>query len=209
MHKIFLTAALLAVFSCAENKKEITINQSSATADTIKNTASNDISEEQQLKDLNSKILTILKDGNYAELSRYIHPADGIRFSMYAFVDPTVDKHFSRKEFEKYIDTDVKFTWGNRDGSGEPLILSLRDYLKQWAAAKDYGKGEYYLNEFKGKGNSINNLKKVYPDDPFTENYLSGTEEYGGMDWNSMRMVFRKDNGRYYLVAIVNDRWTV
>ena len=29
------------------------------------------------------------------------------------------------------------------------------------------------------------------------------------MDWRTMRLVFEEYQGKYYLVAIVNDQWTI
>jgi hypothetical protein len=64
-------------------------------------------------------------------------------------------------------------------------------------------------NQVIGKGNSLNNLGEVFPNHPFIEYYFSGFDEkYAGMDWTSLRLVFKLHQGNYYLVAIVHDQWT-
>ena len=146
---------------------------------------------------------------DYVKFTNYIHPEKGVRFSMYAYVNPKKDKHFTKEDFKKYVATNIKFTWGEKDGTGDPLILSIKDYLIQWVFKKDFTKGEFHFNTFKGTGNSLNNLKEIYPNEDFTENYIGGSEEYGGMDWNCLRFVFEELFGTYYLVAAINDEWTI
>ena len=165
--------------------------------------------KENILKNLNTEITSSLKSNDYARFSEFIHPLKGIRFSMYAYVQPEKDKHFSREDFNRYISKPTKFTWGEKDGTGDLLVVSLQNYLQQWVFKRDFTQAQFYLNEFKGKGNSLNNLLKIYPNADFTENYIPGSEKYSGMDWNSLRFVFEEFQGKYYLVALINDEWTV
>ena len=161
------------------------------------------------LKNLNNEILTALKSKDYDRFSQFIHPEKGLRFSMYAYVQPEKNKHFSQKDFNRYISMPTKFTWGEKDGTGDLLVISLENYLQQWIFKRDFTQSQFYLNEFKGKGNSLNNLKKIYPEADFTENYIPGSEKYSGMDWNALRFVFEKFQDEYYLVAVINDEWTI
>ncbi|WP_332020720.1 hypothetical protein [Kaistella sp.] len=165
--------------------------------------------KENILKNLNTEIISSLKSNDYTHFSQFIHPHKGIRFSMYAYVQPEKDKHFSREDFNRYISMPTKFTWGEKDGTGDLLVVSLQNYLQQWVFKRDFTQAQFYLNEFKGKGNSLNNLLKIYPNADFTENYIPGSEKYSGMDWNSLRFVFEEFQGEYYLVAVINDEWTV
>lgn len=158
---------------------------------------------------LNGEILTLLKTKNYTELAQFIHPEKGIRFSMYGYVQPKKDKVFIKDDFLKYIGTNIKFTWGEKDGTGDLLQMSLKNYLEKWVFAKDFTIAEMFTDEIKQGGNTINNIKDVYPNSIFTENYLSGSEEYAQMDWNSLRLVFEEFEGKLFLVGIINDRWTV
>ena len=167
------------------------------------------LTKEETLKLLNNEILSILKSKDYAKLANYIHPEKGVQFSMYAYVNPKTDKHFTKEEFNKYVATNIKFTWGEKDGTGDPLVLSIKEYLDEWVFAKDFRKSEFFLNSFKGGGNSLNNLKEIYRNNDYTENYTAGSEEYGGMDWNCLRFVFEELYGTYYLIAIINDEWTI
>lgn len=179
--------------------------KSDNTADMVKN---NTI-KESALRHTNDEILQSLKNKDYKTFASWIHPEKGIRFSMYAFVDLKEDKHFSKADFEKYQPTKTLFTWGAEDGSGDPYKATINDYLGKWVFSRDFTTSKYTLNTFTGGGNSMNNLKEIYPKADFTENYVKGTEKYGGMDWKTVRFVFEEYQDQYYLVAVVNDQWTI
>ncbi len=167
------------------------------------------VQETLSVKSTNEKILNLLQQKKYWELSSFIHPEKGVRFSMYAYVKPDKDKIFSLSDYRRYINSEVKFTFGEKDGTGELYVTSLKSYLEKWVYKRDFASAKFYENTFRGTGNSLNNLKNIYPDLPFTENYIEGSEKYGGMDWNSLRLVFEEFNGRYYVVAVINDEWTI
>ncbi|WP_336703985.1 hypothetical protein [Chryseobacterium indologenes] len=183
--------------SIAQNK--------TATTDTIQNNPN----KEAVLKQTNDEVLKALKAKDYATFASLIHPEKGIRFSMYAFVNLKEDKHFSKADFEKYQPTKTLFTWGAHDGSGDPYKATINDYLGKWVFSKDFTTSQYSLNKFIGGGNSLNNLKEIYSKADFTENYIKGTEKYGEMDWKTVRFVFEEFQGKYYLIAVVNDQWTI
>lgn len=147
---------------------------------------------------------------NYAAIAPLIHPTRGVRFSMYAYVDPQTDKMFSRAQFEQYLKASrIKFTWGQKDGTGDIYITPLPNYLKVWVDGNKYKAIAPTLNTFQGYGNSLNNLTEIYPNANFVEFYYSGSEQYDGMDWRALRLVFEEYKGKRYLVAIVNDQWTI
>ncbi len=147
---------------------------------------------------------------NYSAIAPFIHPKQGVRFSMYAYVDPKTDKVFSRAQFNQYLKAaKIKFTWGQQDGTGDLYITPLPSYLKTWVDAGKYKAIAPTFNTFQGYGNSLNNLVQRYPKADFVEFYNGGSEKYSGMDWQALRLVFEEYQGKRYLVAIVNDQWTI
>ena len=216
MKKYFFILVLLSLTYCSKESKtksdilkEDSIVQNDSLKTANSSLESGTVNKEEILKTLNNEILSTLKTKDYVKFTNYIHPEKGVRFSMYAYVNPKKDKNFTKEEFKKYVTTNIKFTWGDQDGTGDPLVLSIKDYLRDWVFRKDFIKGEFQLNSFKGTGNSLNNLTEIYPKLNFTENYLPGSEEYAEMDWNSLRFVFEELYGTYYLVAVINDEWTI
>lgn len=188
----------------AESQQDSTHVQQKVSGETQK-----DDNRKEAITQLNKEILEILKNKQYHKLSAYIHPEKGITFSMYAFISPQEDKHFSRAEFEKYLPTKTLFTWGAMDGSGDLYKASISDYLSKWVYCKDFTTGKLTYNEFGVVGNSLNNLREIYKNADFTENYIKPPDEEHPMDWNTLRMVFEPYQGKYYLIAIINDQWTI
>ena len=167
-----------------------------------------DISQ-QTLKQQALRIQRALANKDFARITNDIHPTRGVRFSMYAYVRPETDKVFNREQFAQYLQqSKIRFTWGEKDGTGDLLVTPLPTYLDTWIDASKFNNASISINEFQHSGNMINNLKKIYPNSEVVEFYHKGSEEYAGMDWRIMRLVFEEYEGKRYLVAIVNEQWT-
>ncbi len=156
-------------------------------------------------------INTALSNKAYARITPHIHPKKGVRFSMYAYVNPETDKVFSQTNFKKYLKhSRIKFTWGEKDGTGDLYVETLPKYLSHWVVRSDeFGSAKPSVNQFQGHGNSLNNLTQVYPNADFVEFYHEGTSDWHYMDWRALRLVFETYEGRPYLVAIITDEWTI
>ncbi|ROI06433.1 MULTISPECIES: hypothetical protein [unclassified Chryseobacterium] len=213
MKKLLISGLILsALAACKKNETkpavQITDSTAQATTDSTSITQTK-VNKEETLKKANDEVLQALKKKDYTTFASFIHPQKGVRFSMYAFIAPKEDKNFSKADFEKYQPTKTLFTWGSQDGSGDAYKATINDYLAKWVFSKDYTTAQYALNKFIGGGNSLNNLKEIYPKADFTENYVKGTEKNGEMDWKTLRLVFEEFQGKYYLVGVVNDQWTI
>jgi len=180
--------------------------------DTVTSFQITEANKDSVLAATTKEILTLFKNKSYAKLDSFIHPQEGIRFSPYATIEPGSDKKFTREAFQELITTgrNKKINWGTYDGSGNPIVLSPAEYFGKFVYDGNFLNAKQAgVNTVYGKGNSVNNLKTAYPGASFTENYLEGTKKYGGMDWKSVRLVYKLENGRYYLIAIVHDQWTI
>jgi hypothetical protein len=205
--------ALTLVTACKKNPEKPVPNvidsMAQAKEKNIEEAAQKKKTDEVAVKAANDQILQAMKSKDYKTFASYIHPEKGITFSMYGFVDPKEDRHFSKEDFEKYQPTKTVFSWGAQDGSGDPYKATINDYLSNWVFSKDFTTSHYSLNTFQGKGNSLNNLKEIYQGKDFTENFIKGTEENGKMDWKTLRFVFEEFQGKQYLIAVVSDQWTI
>ena len=186
---------------------ESIVSQPTSSSSTPSNT---DISQ-QTFRQQALRIQQALTNGDYASIANDIHPVRGVRFSMYAYVRPELDKVFSRDQFTQYLQqSNIQFTWGKKDGTGDPLVMPLPTYLDTWVNASVFNNNPTIsFNNSQAIGNSINNLNKIYQNSDFVEFYSDGSEEYGGMDWRAMRLVFDTYQGKRYLVAIISDQWTI
>ena len=156
------------------------------------------------------QVLTLLKNKEFIQLSKLFHPVNGVRFSPYGFVDTNTNKVFSAEEFLQAIDKKNIIHWGSYDGSGDSILLTAAQYFRKFIYNADFLDAEKSsLNKRIGQGNSLDNLKLVYPGCNYTESHFSGFDKkYGGMDWTSLKLVFEFYGGRNYLVGIVHDQWT-
>lgn len=156
-------------------------------------------------------IVECIKDKKIKELSQYVHPTKGVRFTPYAYIDLKEDLVFSPKEMADAWDNSKKYTWGAYDGSGFPIELTLQEYYEQFIYDVDFANPQMIGNNKSiGTGNTENNIQEAYPNGVFMEYHFSGINpEYAGMDWRSLRLVFEKEEGIYYLVGIVHDQWTI
>jgi hypothetical protein len=162
---------------------------------------------------LTDNILRTIKNKNYSALASLIHPVEGIRFSPYAYIDTVRHIKFSSATFIAQVgasEQDV-LLWGEFDGTGDPIKMTLNTYMKRFVYDVDFIKPEKRsVNKFISEGNSLNNLLTVYKNCNFTESHFSGfNEKYGGHDWRTLRLVFKERNKRFYLVGIVHDEWTI
>ncbi|MBF0657873.1 hypothetical protein IPZ60_03875 [Psychrobacter sp. NG25] len=202
---LLLTLSATGCQSASESSEVIVSQPTNSSSTPI----SADISQ-QTLRQQALRIQRALANKDFARIANDIHPTRGVRFSMYAYVRPESDKIFSREQYEKYLQqSSIQFTWGEKDGTGDLLITPLPTYLDTWVDSKKFNSENIRVNELTNNSNSINNLKEISQRSDVVEFYYKGTEEYAGMDWRVLRLVFDEYQGKRYLVAIINDQWTV
>lgn len=168
------------------------------------------VTQQDSIEAVGLKALTALQAKDYDAFAVLFHPTEGVRFSPYGFIDPT-HKQVLAKDFLEAITRNWILTWGHVDGSGEAIKIRVKAYIDKFVYNADYLHApQKSYDSIIGKGNSIDNLKDTYPQLHFTEYHFKGFDEkYRGLDWTSLRFVFKKYNNAYYLVAVIHDQWTV
>jgi hypothetical protein len=123
-------------------------------------------------------------------------------------VDTVNDIQLNRTEMS---DTQKLHFWGNYDGTGEPINLTLPAYFDKFVYNADFMlNSAVSVNKYQAKGNSANNLKEAYPGCDFVEYYYKGdSTKTDAMDWSCLRLVFKQVADKAYLVGIVHDQWTI
>jgi len=170
-------------------------------------------SRDSILLKLTQDILTAIRDKNYLAVANYIDPISGIRFSPYAYVDTVDDVILSKKKFTEQAGKTKqdRIVWGVEDATEESINMTLNEYVQKFVYDVDFAKPEKCrVNKFIKTGNSLNNLLSIYKNCDFTESHFSGFEKkFDGLDWRSLRLVFKKRNGKFMLIGIVHDQWTI
>jgi hypothetical protein len=207
-----LCFALLISVVVACNSNTDTTNTQPVKADSIPDTSSTALtSADAALADRSKEILTVLEEKNLVTFAGFIHPTEGVRFSPYGFVDTTKDVRLSRDQFLSHLSKKTKLTWGSYDGSGEPITMTIEEYFRKFVYdAKFLEPESHNLNKTVATGSSVNNQATIYPGAVYTESYFSGFDpKYNGMDWRSLRLVFKKHNDELFLVAVIHEQWTI
>jgi hypothetical protein len=90
------------------------------------------------------------------------------------------------------------------------IDLTFADYFADFVYDVDFASApQIAVNQRLGPGNTIDNSAEVYPGDMIVEYHFPGFDpQYDGMDWRSLRLVFKYCQGNYDLVGIIHDEWT-
>ncbi|TAH60854.1 MAG: hypothetical protein EWM50_06330 [Gottschalkiaceae bacterium] len=157
------------------------------------------------------EVIELIKDKDMKNLSSYVHPEKGLRFTPYPYIDLQNDQVFKAQSVAELLQDTKVYTWGSYDGSGEPIELKFNDYYDKFIYDADFANPHMIGNNVAiGTGNTIDNVDEAYPNGYFVELYFKGFEpQYEGIDWRSLKLVFEELNGAWYLAGIVHGQWTI
>src|SRR5690606_36630204 len=141
------------------------------------------------------KVVNLLKNKDMEGVSAYVHPSKGVRVTPYGTIDADSDQVCIQNQIAELLSESQIYTWGNNDGSGDPIHLNYNDYYNRFIYDVDFANRHMIGNNVAiGKGNSLNNITETYPNGEFIEFHFTGYEaKYEGMDWKSLRFIFEED----------------
>ena len=168
-------------------------------------------SSDKPVVDLSKSILKTLSSRNYKALSGYVHPVLGLRLTPYSYVDLKKDRRLTAKELLNIKQPKKKFVWGEYDGSGEPIKMTIGEYFSRFVYDADFiAKGKVTVNEVIPSGNTTNNVKEAYPGCDFADFMIPMIDpQYEGIDWRTLRLVFKKEKDKIYLIGIIHNEHTI
>ena len=162
------------------------------------------------LRDTADSVMRSIKRTDMMALSAFMAPQGSILFSPYSYVDTVSAMRLSANDLRDFFGDTTKVKWGVYDGSGLPIELSCADYFKTFIYNQSFAEADSVIeNKSIQRGNSMDNLATVFPGNEHVEYYVSGDPQLAGLGWGSLTLVFRKEGKRYFLVGIVNNRWTI
>lgn len=159
---------------------------------------------------LADSLLGLIAEQRWDALARSVHPERGLRVSPYGFVDSS-DVILPPAIVSTLSTSTQPRLWGRHDGSGKPIRMTFEQYYERFLYDRPYRDAQQgAVNERIGSGNTINNVPAFFgPQAAFVEYHVPGTEEYSGMDWRSLRLVFLPEDGTWHLAGLVHDEWTI
>ena len=154
--------------------------------------------------------LAAFKSRDGAALAAIAHPSKGVRFSPYAYLNPT-NITLSVGQLANAFADPTKRTWGITDGKGDPIVMTFADYVRVYVYARDFASSsQTAYNRTIGAGNAIDNTADVYPDAILFEAYDPGPDPaLKDVQWQCLRVLFERSGDRWFLVGVVHGEWTI
>jgi hypothetical protein len=210
---IFLFATMI-LLSCKDKKKKTFSEQGDPVLpkDTLQTAVvAMDPLNDSLLRKRTHEAILAFKNKDYVALAAMVHPDSGVRFSPYGYIDSVHDRIVTADWISKQATRKEKLLWGTTDAAGDDINTTLGTYIDRYVYDVEFIKPEKMeVDMFMGLGTTLNNLREMYPTCHFTESYFSGFDKkYDGMDWRSLRLVFKMKDGQYYLIGVVHDEWTI
>ena len=192
-------------------EKDIKIKELEAKIKELEQDKDEEVEEDDDLLINLGKVIKALKKEDMGKLKEYIHPEKGVRFTAYPYVDVETDIVLKSDEIVEVFNNPKTYIWGSYDGKGDPIELSFKDYYEEFVYDEDFLNAPIIgNNKSVTGGNTIDNVKEAYPDGKFAELYFDVFEEqYSGMDWKSLKLVFEKHEEKWYLVGVIHGQWTI
>ena len=162
-----------------------------------------------ELKKINQIVIKLIKNRDISALSKYAHPKKGIMFSPYSDLKNNDNQIIEKKELVKIYEKNEELVWGEYDGTGTRILLTFDNYFDRFIYDEDFIEYEPNYDSIMGTGNTLENMNSVFPNARSVEYYTPGTEKYAYMDWRSLRLLYEIYRGKYYLVAVVHNEWTI
>ena len=115
-----------------------------------------------------SRAVQAVKSRDMKELSKLVHPVNGVRFSPHGFLDKKSDIRFTPAMLRVALADHGVRVWGTSDGSGKPIRLSFANYFKRFVYDRDFANAE-------ARSNTHDNSREEYPDAIIVEFYIPGS----------------------------------
>lgn len=192
----------------ADPDSDETDDQADETNQDEEDSESDDDGEDVQT--IADKTIEALNARDMETIAEYVHPDKGLLFSPYVnIMDDAIV--FSKDDVSGMLALDEAFVWGEYDGKGTPIELTPEEYFDEFLDMEPYLQpDDILIDDIQDRGNTLNNIRDVFPEGHIVEYYNEGSEEYEGIDWSSVNLVYEEDSsGDLKLVAIVCDMWTV
>ena len=163
--------------------------------------------EKDSINRVAQKVLTALKEKNYRLFADYFHPIETVLFAPYGFIKKNISKRLLAKDFLETIDKNWTLTWGVYKNSDEKIQLKVIPYIEKFIYDADFLNAEKTaFDQVVEKDSPVNNILEIFPNLHYFDYYFYGSDsEDKDKAGKSLRLVFKKYNGQYYIVGIIHE----
>lgn len=166
---------------------------------------------EKIIKEKSDLLIYAISNKDAETISKFVHPVKGVRFTPYTNVSLEKDIVFSKEQMSNFFKDQELYSWGYYDGRGDEISLTPDKYYDTFIYSEDFINAEKIgYNEVLSSGNITENQFESYDNPIVVEYYFSGfNPDYGGADWQSLRLVFEEHEHEWKLVGIIHNQWTI
>lgn len=167
-------------------------------------------------KSVADEVVSLIQSKEFKSLSDFVSEEKGLIVKPYYTPELNQGRVLSKDTVYSFFSDVAVRDWGYQDGSGQPLKMTNSQYYDKFIGSHNFiklGKVSYDSSQVVANTlplstvlNDIFNGEKV----SYAEYYISGFDpQYDGMDWESLALVFQQINGKWYLVGILHNEWTI
>lgn len=198
-------AGLFFLSACSGERRSTSIRPETVAARSTSAAVEPKLDEGTDLRARAAATIDAIHGRDATALAAYAHPTKGVRFVPYRLPD-AADVVLDAPGVRAAFSDPTRHTWGTYDGSGELIEGRFTDYFEQFVGDVDF--------------RSAPHAGLVTPPDPELAGAFPGAmvveyrfdgfdPKFEGMDWRALRLVFEQENGKWWLVGVVHDQWTI
>ena len=152
-----------------------------------------------------------IKAKDFSLLSSMVSDDNGVTFTPYSSVDPETVITLTAQQIKKAPEDQNIYGWGFEDGRGNLIEMTISEYFAQYVFDADYTKApQVGIDTVLISGNALENVREAYPDCRFVDfSYPSSDPVNDGLDWCSLKLVFKPEQSAWKLVGVIHGQWTI
>ena len=161
---------------------------------------------EKIIHNTNKNVIAAMKDSNFLELQKYVHPIKGVRVSCFNEAS-TRDVILSSDS----LLLNQKYDWDVWAG-GESISMSFSELFDTFLWAGDYSQYAPIYNpvrspDYYRDGNAYIGNEYIFYDKCISVlYYYEGNDEWARVDWRALKLIYQEhSDGDWYLTGIIHS----
>lgn len=155
-----------------------------------------------------TEVLEAIHSQNFSLLSSFADPNEGVTFTPFSTVDRSANVTLSAKDLSSAASNSDDYIWGVTVGGNEPVRLTISEFFSECLWDADFNSSSTIgVDTVLYSGNAVENVADAYPDCRFVDFYLPG-QGADNENWFSLKLVFSRHHGEWYLIGVVHSEWT-
>lgn len=118
--------------------------------------------DEEQLRAYADLIVGASDNKDFEQLSTFVHPGKGVRFSPYVIIEEKEQQIFGAEQMCAFSYNDELYDWGTDDRTGNTIRLTPSEYYHDYLYIRDFKESDkIHVNDMEAGGNRRMNVEEV------------------------------------------------